>query len=142
MPSTYQFNYTAPATVGDITMYATGKGSGFNSWNWAPNKIVTVTSTTGVGNDTKIPTQFRVEQNYPNPFNPVTNFKFSIGQTSNVNLKIFNSLGEQVAVLLDEQRQPGEYSVSWNGSSLSSGIYFYQFTAGDFKHVKKMILMK
>jgi hypothetical protein len=142
VPSTYQFNYTTPATGGDITMYATGKGSGFNSWNWAPNKIVTVTSTTGVRNDTKIPTQFRVEQNYPNPFNPVTNFKFSVASTSIVNLKIFNTLGEEVAVLLNEQRTPGEYSVSWNASSLSSGVYIYQFTAGEFKAVKKITLIR
>lgn len=142
VPSTYQFNYTAPATVGDITMYATGKGSGFNSWNWAPNKVVSVTSPTAMGSGAEFANQFRIEQNYPNPFNPETNFKFSVANTSIVSIKIFNSLGQEVAALLNEMRTPGEYSISWNASSLPSGVYIYQFTAGDFKAVKKMALIK
>jgi hypothetical protein len=145
---TFQFNYIY--TTGPIvdTLYANGLSSNSNNstsgdqWNWSPKKVIRVMTLTSVGDQQNYPNNFTIYQNYPNPFNPETNFKFSIRQTSNVNLKIFNSLGEQVAVLLNEQRQPGEYSVSWNGSSLPSGIYFYQFTAGDFKEVKKMVLIK
>ncbi len=141
VPSTYQFNYTAPTAPGDIIMYVVAKGSGFNSWNWASNKIISVT-TTGVEHNADVPHQFNISQNYPNPFNPLTNFTFDIASISLVNLKIFNSTGQEVAVLLNEQKSPGKYSVSWNASGRPSGVYMYQFNAGNFKAVKKMLFLK
>jgi hypothetical protein len=130
------------------TLYATAlstntdNNSSGDQWNWSSKKVIRVMTPTSVGDPQIIPDKFSIKQNYPNPFNPETNFKFSIGRTANVNMRIINSLGEQVAVLLNEQRQPGEYSINLNGSSLPSGIYFYRFTAGDFKEVKKMVLLK
>jgi hypothetical protein len=85
---------------------------------------------------------FSLDQNYPNPFNPSTTIKFSIPNEEFVSLKVFNSLGEEVAELLNETKPAGNYSVSFNASSLTSGVYFYKISAGNFIETKKMILIK
>ena len=83
-----------------------------------------------------------LEQNYPNPFNPATTIRFSVPEKSNVNLTVLNSIGEQVALILNENKEPGFYQVEFNAANLSSGVYFYQLHAGNFVKTKKMILMK
>ncbi len=88
------------------------------------------------------PASFRLYQNYPNPFNPVTGIKYEISRKSFVSLKIFNVLGIEVAVLLNEPKQPGSYEVSWDASNFPSGVYFYEISTGDFTERKKMILLK
>jgi hypothetical protein len=89
---------------------------------------------------------FRLEQNYPNPFNPSTNIRFRISDFEFVSLKIFDVLGNEVAKLVSEEKQPGNYEVEFNSSSIkhlpSSGIYFYQLKAGSFVETKKMILLR
>jgi len=90
---------------------------------------------------------FRLDQNYPNPFNPVTKIKYEIpGQARNdnalVTLKVYDILGREVATLVNEEKPAGEYEVEFNGSALTSGIYFYQLKAGEFSETKKMILLK
>ncbi len=89
-----------------------------------------------------LPGQFSLSQNYPNPFNPVTNIDFTIPEKSGVVLKVYNSTGEEVATLVERQIERGNYSVTFEGNDLSSGVYFYKLTAGDMVSVKKMILMK
>lgn len=91
-----------------------------------------------------LPTEFSLEQNYPNPFNPVTKIKYSIAQNNiNVKLTVFDLLGKEVDVLVNEIQKPGEYELTFDGSSLSSGMYFYKLQAGSvFSDVKKMILVK
>jgi len=86
--------------------------------------------------------EFALQQNYPNPFNPSTRIKYSVADESFVQLKVFNVIGREVAVLVNEIKAPGEYSVEFDGSRLSGGIYFYTLTAGDFKATKKLVLMK
>ncbi|HSD62449.1 MAG TPA: T9SS type A sorting domain-containing protein, partial [Ignavibacteriaceae bacterium] len=81
-------------------------------------------------------------QNYPNPFNPVTNIQFSIKSQQNVSLIVFDVLGNEVTTLVDEEKPAGHYSVNFDGTKLSSGIYFYQLKAGDFTATKKLILLK
>jgi photosystem II stability/assembly factor-like uncharacterized protein len=88
------------------------------------------------------PEVFDLAQNYPNPFNPTTKIDYSIAKTANVQLVIFNSIGEEVSVLVKEMQQPGRYSVNFDASSLSSGVYFYKLVAGDFISIKKMIMIK
>ena len=83
-----------------------------------------------------------MEQNYPNPFNPSTLIKYSVAQDGFVNVSIFNLLGEKVATLVNNNMQAGSYEVNFNAGSLSSGVYFYSIEAGDFKAVRKMMLMK
>ncbi len=85
---------------------------------------------------------FKVFQNYPNPFNPSTTISFAIPQRSNVNVKVYNITGKEVASLVNEVKEPGQYSVSFNAGKLSSGVYFYKITAGKFSSVHKMILIK
>lgn len=89
-----------------------------------------------------IPAQFSLEQNYPNPFNPTTNFGFWISDFVFVSLKVYDIMGREVAVLVNEKKQPGDYQVKWDASGFASGIYFYQLEAGNFKQTRRMILMR
>lgn len=97
---------------------------------------------------TVIPDKYLLQQNYPNPFNPTTKIKFSItpfdkgGTGGFVSLKVYNILGKEVITLVNEKLNPGEYEVTFNGSDLPSGIYFYVLNAGDYKETKKMLLIK
>ena len=86
---------------------------------------------------------FRLEQNYPNPFNPVTNISYTIPATLPVTLEIYNTVGEQVATVVNEQQTIGTHTASFNASALPSGIYFYKLQAGDLLvEMKKMMLVK
>jgi PKD repeat protein len=86
--------------------------------------------------------EFTLSQNYPNPFNPSTVIEFSLPYSSEVSLKIYDMLGKEVVNLLEEQKVAGQYRVSFDGSSLSSGIYFYKLEADNFRASKKMLLIK
>jgi len=88
------------------------------------------------------PTHFSLEQNYPNPFNPSTTIEYSIPESGNVKLYVYNSLGEEVETLVNEEKPAGSYEVNFNASELASGIYFYQLRSGAFTQTKKMILIK
>jgi hypothetical protein len=91
---------------------------------------------------TEIPNYYSLAQNYPNPFNPSTTIKFSVPKTTSVSLKVYDVLGREVAVLVNEVKQAGFHTVDFNASNLASGIYFYKIEAGDFNAVKKMMLVK
>lgn len=90
----------------------------------------------------EIPEKYSLSQNYPNPFNPVTNIKFGIPKTGFVNLKVFDISGKEVSTLISKEMNAGSYTFDFDASSLSSGIYFYSISAGDFIETKKMILIK
>ena len=90
----------------------------------------------------EIPVTFALEHNYPNPFNPTTNIKFSIPTKGLVTLKVFNSLGMEVATLVNEVTNAGTYVVDFDASNLTSGVYFYRLQSNDFNETKKMILIK
>lgn len=96
----------------------------------------------GVNDGTVSPNKFELSQNYPNPFNPSTKIKFSIAERSNVTLKVFDVLGRQIAVLLNETKPAGSYEASFDASKLASGLYIYQLNAGNNTISKKMMLMK
>ena len=100
------------------------------------------TITTGVNNDAVSPTNFRLEQNYPNPFNPTTTIEYSLPKQSQVKLDVFNTLGEQVRSLVDEEVPAGKHVVKFNASGLSSGVYLYRLQADGFVRSRKLILMK
>ena len=89
-----------------------------------------------------IPDNYFLDQNYPNPFNPVTHIQYGIPKSAHVKITLFNVLGEKVAVLVDERKRAGYYLIDFNGSDLSSGIYFYHILTENFQGVKKMILLK
>ena len=88
------------------------------------------------------PNKFSLEQNYPNPFNPSTSIKYALSSNQFVSLKVFDVLGKEVATLINEDKSAGSYNTEFNAFHLSSGIYYYQFRAGDFVETKKMILLK
>jgi hypothetical protein len=89
-----------------------------------------------------IPTTYNLTQNYPNPFNPTTSIKFSLPEAGIVTLKVFNLLGQEVAVLLNGEKPAGNYEATFDASMLSSGIYFYTLEANNFTSTKKMVLLK
>lgn len=91
---------------------------------------------------TEIPAGYMLKQNYPNPFNPSTNIKFLIPEKSFVELIIYDALGKQVNVLVNQDMDAGTYNVDWNALDFPSGIYFYKLTANDFTETKKMVLIK
>jgi len=88
------------------------------------------------------PLVFSLSQNYPNPFNPSTTISYQLPVNSFLTLKVYDVLGNEVATLVNEEKQVGEYEIEFSGSSLTSGIYFYQLKAGRFIETKKMVLMK
>jgi len=83
-----------------------------------------------------------LKQNFPNPFNPTTIIKFAIPTSGLVTLKVYNVLGKEVATLVNEVKVAGEYSADFNASNLTTGVYFYKLTSGNFSEVKKMMLVK
>jgi hypothetical protein len=88
------------------------------------------------------PETYKLSQNYPNPFNPVTKINYALPKSGFVTLKVYDILGKEVATLVNEVKNVGAYSIDFNGVSLSSGVYFYRLTVGDFSSVKKMTLLK
>jgi hypothetical protein len=94
------------------------------------------------GQPALIPREFDLYQNYPNPFNPSTTIEFDLPKTSEVTLKIFNILGEEVATLVSNRLSAGSYSYEWDASNLASGVYLYKLQAGDYVEKRKMILLK
>ena len=88
------------------------------------------------------PTDFALQQNYPNPFNPTTKIGFGVEEKTNVKIVVINSIGEEVAVILNKEMEPGFHQVEFNGANLTSGVYFYQLKAGSFVETKKMLLIK
>ncbi len=97
---------------------------------------------TDIDDQQLIPQVFLLHQNFPNPFNPSTTIKYSVPVYQKVSIKIFDVLGNEAAVLVDEIKSPGEYNAEFNAAGFSSGIYYYRMTAGNYSETKKMILLK
>lgn len=100
-------------------------------------------SLTSTGGETRVfPTHDELFQNYPNPFNPTTQFKFSLAQPSKVTLQIYDMLGREITTLVDEQRNSGDYTESWNAHNLPSGIYFYRLKTTTYSQTHKMTVIR
>ena len=89
-----------------------------------------------------LPTVYSLGQNYPNPFNPTTHISYSVVNAGVVTLKVYDVLGREVATMVNENKEPGSYQVSWDASNASSGIYFYQLRTKEYVDTKKMMLLK
>jgi hypothetical protein len=141
----------------DVTLTVTLASSDYQDGEYIANLIVhhnalgnadtiDVTMTvdyTGVADaETVLPAEYRLDQAYPNPFNPVATIPYSLRETGHTKLAVYNVLGQQVAVLVDDVREAGEHSVMFDGRSLASGVYFYRLEAGDFMKTRKVVLMK
>jgi hypothetical protein len=90
----------------------------------------------------EVPEKFSLSQNYPNPFNPITYFEFRTADFGLVRLKVYDLLGKELQILVNEQLSPGIYRVDFDGSSLPSGVYYYKLESGDFTETRKMVLIK
>ncbi|MCX6121009.1 MAG: T9SS type A sorting domain-containing protein [Ignavibacteriales bacterium] len=124
--------FTLPSQFGSIDPVR------FDAWDYTTHRPVV----TGVNNAQVVPLTYRLEQNYPNPFNPSTRIDYEIQSASTVSLKIFNLLGQMVGTLVNEKQEAGKHFVVFDASKLSSGIYFYQITAGNFVATKKLMFLK
>ena len=91
---------------------------------------------------TGVPASYALDQNYPNPFNPSTEIRYAVPAEAHVTLKVYNLLGQEVASLVDEVKEAGRHTVSWNASDQASGVYFYSLQTDDFSATKKMVFMK
>ncbi len=105
--------------------------------NWLINEPVSINEDINT-----TPNYYSLSQNYPNPFNPSTKIRYTIKEPGFVSLKVFNLIGEQIANLINEEKQPGEYSINFDGTNISSGIYLYRLQTGNFSSTKKLILLK
>ncbi|MBM4157263.1 MAG: T9SS type A sorting domain-containing protein [Ignavibacteria bacterium] len=133
------FTYYAPTNPNTDTIWAVAYA---NAWNHAPSKRVFVKQSTGIENNSEPIENFNLNQNYPNPFNQSSVIKFHCSTNSDVQLKVFDMLGRETVTLVDKKLAPGTYQVNFDGNNMTSGIYFYKLTAGDFSAVKKMTLLK
>ena len=114
-----------------------------DGWYLDDISIVTYDELTPIdGEETTAPFNFSLAQNYPNPFNPSTVISWQLAVGSDVSLKVYDVLGNEVATLVNEEKSAGEYHVVFDGSKLASGIYFYKLQTSDFSAIKKMILLR
>lgn len=116
-----------------------------NGWAVGANGTILHTTNGGVSfidDVTTQPTEFILSQSYPNPFNSSCAIRYSIPQLSQVSLKVFNTLGEEIQTLVNEEKPVGTYELNWYASNLPSGVYFYKLQSGQYTSVKKMILLK
>ena len=90
----------------------------------------------------KQPASFVLKQNYPNPFNPITVVSWQLSVGAKVDLSVYNVLGQKVSTLVSERQKAGYHQVEWDASGFASGVYFYILKAGEFRDVKKMVLIK
>ncbi|MCL4512257.1 MAG: T9SS type A sorting domain-containing protein [Bacteroidetes bacterium] len=118
-----------------------GNGSGggpWGIWYWQLPAVTSVKEHFVAGK----PTDFQLDQNYPNPFNPTTVISYQLSAVSNVTLRVYNVLGQEVTTLVNERQNPGSYTVTFNASNLPSGVYFYRLRAGSYVSVKKLVVLK
>jgi hypothetical protein len=130
-------------TSGSLTFRFVSNGNGLASgWGAVVKSTQGVTDVEEDQGNTVIPSIFALEQNYPNPFNPTTTINFDVPNASNVILKVYDVLGNEITTLVNEELSPGSYEATFDGSGLSSGVYFYRMQAGDFVEIRKLVLQK
>ncbi len=137
---------TSPVSANMNEIYFINENTG---WVAAGSQGLLKTSNGGVTNiniiNTSVPSHFQLSQNYPNPFNPATKIKFAIPagfEAVQTLLSVYDLLGREVAVLVNEKLRPGTYEVDWDASVYQSGVYFYTITSASFKDTRKMVLLK
>ena len=117
-------------------------GFALGDLNWFPSQLANWNPTGVTTLPSAAPAKFALSQNYPNPFNPTTTIDFTVGATGPVQLKVYNVLGQEVATIVNESMTAGSHSVTFDASTLASGMYLYRITAGNFVSVRKMVLLK
>lgn len=143
--NTWELDYTAPN--GNYTYISIERNGYFSGAVFAlrDNGGISRTYFLSLGINiisTNVPENFRLEQNYPNPFNPLTKIRFEIPESGNVNLTVFDAAGKEVETLVNGNLLPGSYEAELGTMNLTSGVYFYRLTSGEFSETRKMILVK
>ena len=123
-----------------FSIYFTDEYNGYCTGDWG--RIAWYTDPISVEDEDNPVTDFYLKQNYPNPFNPTTSIQYAISSKQFVTLKVYNLLGREVATLVNENKEAGNYSVNFNASKLPSGVYVYKLQAGSFTQTRKMTLIK
>ncbi len=142
--TTWTSSHTHTATQNDISL-VTGSNGCMTGWSCGASGTIAKMTGTPVGiNDptNNLPSNYSLEQNYPNPFNPSTSITFSMPKAGNVELKVYDMIGREVALITAGSYFAGTHTVLFDASSLASGVYFYKLTSGDFTDSKKMVLIK
>ena len=96
----------------------------------------------GIDDDNTVPTEFELQQNYPNPFNPVTKIVFVLPRASYISLEVYDSIGRSIRKLLENYMNVGKHEITFDGTGMSSGVYYYQLRVGKNIYTKKMLLIK
>lgn len=123
-----------------FSIFFTDEYNGYCTGDWG--RIAWYTDPISVDDETNPVPDFYLLQNYPNPFNPMTNLRYAINSRQYVTLKVYNLLGKEVATLVNGYKETGSYTVNFDASNLSSGVYIYKLQAGDFTQTRKMTLVK
>jgi len=116
--------------------------TGPSEWYIDDYRLARLDPNVGLGHFVYAPTEFILRQNYPNPFNPRTAIMFELPTSSDVRLSVFDFLGREVSVLVNERREAGNHELIFDGSNLASGVYFYRLAAGEFVQSKRLVLLK
>jgi len=133
------YSTSSPAYTGGTLGFPAG------DLNWFPSRKAAWVVATGIAENptlNTVPEVYTLSQNYPNPFNPATQIEFSIPKQSQVSLKVYNLLGQEVATLVNGVLPAGHHAATFNASNLASGVYFYRIDAGNFNSARKMLLLK
>ncbi len=146
-----QFEAILPPVAPGILITATATDANGNTSEFAANvaaRLPEGLSKAGISTEpTAVPEKFGLSQNYPNPFNPETEIHFQLPEASQVLVRIFNTLGQEIRTLTDREYEAGFHSLRWDskdnkGNAVSSGIYLYQLQAGSFSQIRKMTLLR
>lgn len=145
----FEFEYTAPATPGLVSLAATGNSvnrdqtSSGDAWNHANNLQINILEPSSVNDEIfAIPAAFQLGQNYPNPFNPSTSIQYSLDNAGQVSLDVYNLIGQKVATLVEGFQSVGIHRVTFNANNLESGYYIYRLTLNGKTESKRMLLLK
>jgi hypothetical protein len=136
---------TTGSITGTFGQIVTHGGLGVNVTYDANKVTVTVTSPLAIdenGGEDNIPNHYALQQNYPNPFSPSTTIKFGIPSSELVTLKVYDLTGREVAVLMNEQKRAGSYTIRFDADKLAAGVYFYRLEARALREIRKMLLVR
>jgi hypothetical protein len=141
----WDFSFTIPkekTVVGENVIAVKASDRGFATYFDAKVNVLVIGDVRSIIANSEIPTTFALYDNYTNPFNPSTTIRYGLPNRAHVTLSVLNTLGQQVATLVQGQQEAGSYEVKFDGSALASGVYFYRLQTGSFVDTKKLLLIR